>query len=53
MVALQDKEDLVRTRLTELLQDAEAAGVTVLVKTSGIFSDTARLRAMMDDFACD
>ncbi|MBQ8548980.1 MAG: AMP-binding protein, partial [Lachnospiraceae bacterium] len=53
VVALQDKEDLVRSRLNELLPEAEAAGVTVLVKTSGIFADTARLRAMMDDFACD
>ena len=53
VVALQDKEELVRDRLTELLRDAETAGVTILVKTSGIFADTARLRAMMDDFACD
>ncbi len=53
VVALQDKEELVRDRLTNLLKDAETAGVTILVKTSGIFADTARLRAMMDDFACD
>ncbi len=53
VVALQDKEELVRDRLTELLKDAETASVTILVKTSGIFADTARLRAMMDDFACD
>ena len=53
VVALQNKEDLVRARLAEILPVAEAAEVTILVKTSGIFSDTARLRAMMDDFACD
>ncbi|MBR6536194.1 MAG: AMP-binding protein [Lachnospiraceae bacterium] len=53
VVALQDKEALVRARLTELLQTAENADVTILVKTSGIFADTGRLRAMMDDFACD
>ncbi len=53
VVALQDKEELVRTRLTELLTDAETSEVTILVKTSGIFADTARLRAMLDDFACD
>ena len=53
VVALFDKEDLVRSNLNALLEDAEAADVTILVKTSGIFSDTARLRTMMDDFASD
>lgn len=52
-VALHENEALVRTRLDELRKDAEAAGVTILMKTSGIFADTARLRAMLDDFACD
>ena len=53
IVALHDHEDLVRARLTELIKDAEAADITILIKTSGIFSDTARLRSLMDDFACD
>ena len=53
IVALQDNEELVRARLTELVKDAEAAGITILIKTSGIFSDTARLRTLLDDFACD
>ncbi len=53
VVALNDNEDLVRTRLSELIKDAEAADVTILIKTSGIYSDTARLRSLMDDFACD
>lgn len=51
--ALHDEEEQVRTRLATLLQAAEKEGVTILLKTSGIFSDTARLRALMDDFACD
>ena len=53
VVALNDNEDRVRANLTALLSNAEAADVTVLVKTSGIFSDTARLRTMLDDFASD
>ena len=53
IVALHDNEDLVRERLTELIKDAADADVTILIKTSGIYSDTARLRALMDDFACD
>ena len=53
VVALSDREDAVRARLTELIADAEAADVTILIKTSGIYANTARLRALMDDFACD
>ncbi|MBE5928788.1 MAG: AMP-dependent synthetase, partial [Lachnospiraceae bacterium] len=53
VVALQDNEELVRDRLTELMKDAEEADVTILIKTSGIYSDTARLRSLMDEFACD
>ncbi|MBR5565997.1 MAG: AMP-binding protein [Roseburia sp.] len=53
IVALHDNEALVRNRLTELIKDAEKANITILIKTSGIFADTARLRSLMDDFACD
>ena len=53
VVALNDREELVRERLAELVRDAEEAAVTILIKTSGIYADTARLRALMDDFACD
>jgi len=52
-VALKDNEELVRQRLEVLLPAAEAAGVAILMKTSGIYSDTARLRTLMDSFACD
>ena len=51
--ALQDKEELVAERLTTLLACAGKLGVGVLIKTSGIYADTARLRAMMDRFASD
>ncbi len=53
VVALSENEALVRERLTALVGDAQMAGVTILIKTSGIFASTARLRALMDDFACD
>ena len=53
VVALHDCEELVRARLTELVAEAESAGVTLLIKTSGIYANTQRLRALMDDFACD
>ena len=51
--ALNDDENAVSSALTALLPKAEALGVTVLVKTSGIYADTARLRAMLDRFASD
>ena len=51
--ALTENEDAVYEALAALLPTAEAMDVTVLVKTSGIYSDTARLRAMLDRFASD
>ena len=51
--ALCDDEDMVRENLRSLLDDAERLDVTILLKTSGIYADTARLRALMDDFASD
>ena len=52
-VALTDNETQVRQNLTALLRDARAAGVTLLLKSSGIYADTARLRRLLDEFACD
>ena len=51
--ALQNNEELVAERLAVLLDQAEKLNVGVLIKTSGIYADTARLRAMMDRFASD
>ena len=48
-----DRPDVICGNLNELIPVARTAGVTILIKTSGIFSDTARLRKMLDDFACD
>ena len=51
--ALADNEARVYKNLTVLVAEAEKQDVTLLIKTSGIYADTARLRAMMDQFACD
>ena len=51
--ALTKQEDIVRKHLEILLAKAESLDVTLLLKTSGIYADTTRLRAMMDSFACD
>jgi len=52
-VALQDNEAQVKQNLAALLPEAERRDVTLLIKTSGIYADTARLRALLDEFACD
>ena len=51
--ALQDNEDAVFSALGELLPLAESCEVSILIKTSGIYADTARLRAALDSFASD
>ena len=51
--ALSECEDAVYSALSELVPYAEKTGVSLLVKTSGIYSDTARLRDMLDRFASD
>ena len=48
-----DDEDTVRQTLSALVPIAREQGVCILIKTSGIYADTARLRSMLDDFACD
>ena len=51
--ALQDNEQAVLAALSEIVRFAEEREVTLLLKTSGIYADTARLRAMLDSFASD
>ena len=48
-----DCEGTVVERISELLPVAEEFGVTLLIKTKGIYADTARLRSLMDSFASD
>ena len=49
----EDDVATVQEFLTEVLPEAEAAGVTLLFETSGLFCDTAKLRDMLEHFACD
>ncbi len=51
--ALHDNEDKVYDALVTLVKKAEETGVTLLLKTSGIYADTSRLRNMLDRFASD
>ncbi len=44
-------EDAVRTALDELVPYAKDQGVVLLVETSGIFGDTARLTEVLDAYA--
>ena len=51
--AIDGDEDRVYSALEALVPYAESIGVSILVKTSGIYSDTGRLRNMLDRFASD
>ena len=47
--AVETVKDFMQT----ILPTAEEAGITLLLETSGLFSDTAKLRDMLEQFACD
>ena len=51
--AQSENEGEVRAALDTLLPLAESLSVTLLVKTSGIYADTARLRGLLDSYASD
>ena len=51
--ALTDNEDQVIANLNALLPIAEKWNVTILLKTSGIYADTGRLRNLLNTFASD
>ena len=48
-----NEEEAVYRCLSPLLREAEAAGVTLLLETYGIYADTARLRDTLNHFADD
>jgi len=52
-VAHEENEASVRERLDALLPVAEKRGVTLLIKTCGVYADTARLRSLLDGYASD
>ncbi|MBQ3791659.1 MAG: sugar phosphate isomerase/epimerase, partial [Clostridia bacterium] len=45
--------EAVQKDLDTLLPEAEKHGVTLLIKTNGLFSNTARLRDLLDAYASD
>ena len=47
------EEDRIRENLSRLLVVAEEQNVCLLIKTSGIYADTARLRKLLESFASD
>ena len=51
--ALTENEEKVMAALQTLVKTAEEMKVTLLIKSSGIYADTARLRRVMDEFASD
>ena len=48
-----DNEEMLRSNIEKLLEIAEDTGVCLLMKTSGIFADTARLRSLLESYASD
>jgi len=51
--ASADNPEIIRKNLDGLIPVARQNHVTILVKTSGVYADTALLRDLMNDFACD
>jgi len=51
--ASSDCEDVIRANLDRLLPLAEEEGVCLLIKTSGIYADTAKLRSLLESYASD
>lgn len=49
----EEKNENVKSVISEVLSAAEEKGVTLLMETSGIYCDTAKLRELLDSFACD
>ena len=52
-VALIDDEESIKRNISKLSEICERTGVKLAIKTTGIYADTARLRALLDSFASD
>ena len=50
---VRDETDTAEGIIREILPALEEHGVTLLICTDGVFSDTSRLRELLDSFACD
>ena len=51
--AIHGTEESVRNILDTVLPAARANKVTLLMETTGLYSDTAKLRELLDSYACD
>ncbi|MBR0387487.1 MAG: AMP-binding protein [Clostridia bacterium] len=51
--ALKENEDLVRENIETLLPLMEGSEIRLLIKTTGIYADTTRLRSLLDHYALD
>ncbi|MBQ0042168.1 MAG: AMP-binding protein [Lachnospiraceae bacterium] len=51
--ARYDDDEKIKSNLAKLEKEAHKYGITVIIKTSGIYADTARLRKLLDEFASD
>ena len=51
--ASQENEAMLRSNIDRLLPMAEELGVCLLIKTSGIYADTALLRKLLESYASD
>ena len=49
----ESEDAAVKRLLGAVIPVAEAAGITVLLETCGVYSDTRRLCGVLDSFACD
>lgn len=53
VVVLSENDVAVRERLSQLIAIAEEKDITILVKTSGVYANTANLRVLLESYACD
>lgn len=51
--AQNEDEDAVRATIGSVLPYAKEKGIIILVETSGIYADTSRLTALLDEYASD
>lgn len=53
VVVLSENDEVVRNRLSQLIAIAEEKDITILIKTSGVYANTAELRVLLESYACD
>ena len=49
----EKKTEILKELIETVLPKAEEKNITLLIETGGIFCDTAKLRELLDSFACD